>query len=299
MADRAQLYQDKLDEIVRTAVSLPQATRAELVRQLAEAARAINAELARTDLGSFPTARLRALKAEVERTMASFSQQASADIAKAQRTMFTDAARNVDATVAVALPNVAVHPVVDVKMLAVAQNYTADLVTNVSQQTAAKINLAIQRAALGGSTMTQLVQQIGGALEGGEFSGYFSEAGARAQTIATNEILRIHSLASMARLTDLSSRHKGVQKEWLHIPAARVPRPGHILASGQTRPVDQPFDVEGEELMYPRDPSGSADNTINCHCLVRPKLDQALLQPTDQEKAALAKHGISITTQRS
>jgi hypothetical protein len=38
------------------------------------------------------------------------------------------------------------------------------------------------------------------------------------------------------------------------------------FADGQVRKANEPFDVGGEELMYPRDPSGSPENTINCHC---------------------------------
>jgi uncharacterized protein with gpF-like domain len=32
-------------------------------------------------------------------------------------------------------------------------------------------------------------------------------------------------------------------------------------------PVDEPFEVGGEQLMYPGDPSGSPENVINCHCI--------------------------------
>ena len=33
-------------------------------------------------------------------------------------------------------------------------------------------------------------------------------------------------------------------------------------------PVDEPFDVDGEPMMYPHDPSGSAFNVVNCRCYV-------------------------------
>ena len=35
----------------------------------------------------------------------------------------------------------------------------------------------------------------------------------------------------------------------------------------QAVPIDEPFEVDGEELMYPGDPSGSPENVINCHCI--------------------------------
>jgi uncharacterized protein with gpF-like domain len=75
-----------------------------------------------------------------------------------------------------------------------------------------------------------------------------------------------------------------------------VPRIAHILADGQIRQADEPFDVGGEELMYPRDPGGTPENTINCHCLVLPYIDPKLLKPTDQERGLLDSLGISVST---
>ena len=31
--------------------------------------------------------------------------------------------------------------------------------------------------------------------------------------------------------------------------------------------MDEPFEVDGEQLMYPGDPAGSAGNIINCQCI--------------------------------
>jgi hypothetical protein len=115
------------------------------------------------------------------------------------------------------------------------------------------------------------------------------------ETIALNEILRSHSIAGQARLEDLARRVPGVKKQWLHIPAARVPRLSHILASGQVRDVDEPFSVGGEDLMYPRDPNGSPENTLDCHCRVVPYFDQSALQPTEGQKAMLRDWGLEIS----
>ena len=45
-------------------------------------------------------------------------------------------------------------------------------------------------------------------------------------------------------------------------------RPSHLEADGQEVDQDEPFIVDGEELMYPRDSSmgASAGNIINCAC---------------------------------
>jgi hypothetical protein len=119
--------------------------------------------------------------------------------------------------------------------------------------------------------------------------------GERALSIATNEIMRVQSLASYARVNALKEQHPGLMKAWMHVPIAMVPRIGHLHADGQLRKPGEPFLVEGEELQYPRDPSGSAENTINCHCLLIPHLGDADLKPSEQERALLESYGISVT----
>lgn len=57
-------------------------------------------------------------------------------------------------------------------------------------------------------------------------------------------------------------------KEWVAVNDNRT-RPAHRHANGQQVPLDQPFNVGGEELMYPGDSNGSAGNVINCRCTMR------------------------------
>ena len=55
-------------------------------------------------------------------------------------------------------------------------------------------------------------------------------------------------------------------------------RPDHSAAEERYRggiPYDQYFEVGGELMMWPRDPSGSASNTINCRCKLITKVDFA------------------------
>lgn len=56
-----------------------------------------------------------------------------------------------------------------------------------------------------------------------------------------------------------------LSKTWRATFDHRV-RYSHKHAEGQTVPIDSPFTVSGEYLMYPGDPSGSAKNTKNCRC---------------------------------
>lgn len=58
-----------------------------------------------------------------------------------------------------------------------------------------------------------------------------------------------------------------VRKEWVSAADERT-RPTHADADGQVVPMDQPFRVGGELLMFPGDPAGSSANIINCRCAV-------------------------------
>jgi HK97 family phage portal protein len=75
-------------------------------------------------------------------------------------------------------------------------------------------------------------------------------------------------------------RQSGVidEKRWLTSrdqfvrPAGRVGAFNHVAAEGQIVPVDQPFIVSGQQMMYPMDMSlgASVGNRANCRCAVAP-----------------------------
>lgn len=66
--------------------------------------------------------------------------------------------------------------------------------------------------------------------------------------------------------TDLSSA-MSQEKEWNSVLDGKT-RPAHVVADGQRRPLDEPYDVDGEQLMYPGDISLGATprNTNHCRC---------------------------------
>lgn len=61
--------------------------------------------------------------------------------------------------------------------------------------------------------------------------------------------------------------HLVLYHRWNHHPEmSKEPRDTHAAIDGQMVKDGEPFYVDGEELMYPGDPSGSPENTYNCHC---------------------------------
>jgi len=57
--------------------------------------------------------------------------------------------------------------------------------------------------------------------------------------------------------------------EWITTTDGRE-REWHGAADGQVQPLNRPFIVNGERLMYPGDSGGSASNVINCRCAESP-----------------------------
>jgi hypothetical protein len=56
-------------------------------------------------------------------------------------------------------------------------------------------------------------------------------------------------------------------KRWSATNDART-RNAHSIANGQTVPMDEPFIVDGAEMMHAGDPNGGARNNVNCRCVI-------------------------------
>lgn len=286
----------KVEELIRQARALGPEVRKKVIELLQEARKRIIAEVAQVDPASFQAAQLVTLRREIDTTLDRFRAELSQVVTSTQADAFQVGVDTVDQPLAAAGLPVPSFAGFSKSTLSVAQGFTADLIGGLTKDSAAKINAAIQRAFLGGQSITDIIAQIGKAISGGTgFTGLFSPIGERAEAIALNEILRVHSIAAQARLEDLQDVHPDLQKQWLHVPAARIPRFSHVHASGQVVNVDEPFVVGGEDLMYPRDPNGSPENTINCHCLVRPYFDASALKPTPAHQNILQDLGISVS----
>jgi hypothetical protein len=86
----------------------------------------------------------------------------------------------------------------------------------------------------------------------------------RAGAIARTEVAGAYNYASQETAKDLMP--EGATKTWS--TTSDNPRPAHDDADGQTVGISESFEVDGESMDYPGDPSGSEGNTINCMCIV-------------------------------
>jgi SPP1 gp7 family putative phage head morphogenesis protein len=84
----------------------------------------------------------------------------------------------------------------------------------------------------------------------------------RAKTIARTE-----TGAAYGQGADVAMEQAGVQfKQWVASGLDDV-RPAHQEADGQVVKMSESYDVGGEALRFPGDPTGSAGNVINCRCV--------------------------------
>lgn len=89
-------------------------------------------------------------------------------------------------------------------------------------------------------------------------------AGVRSLVIARTEV---HSASQWAQVTAIKDTGLVLRKEWVSAADERT-RIDHADANGQIVGPDESFEVGGEELAFPGDPSGSAENIINCRCVL-------------------------------
>ena len=94
------------------------------------------------------------------------------------------------------------------------------------------------------------------------YSQYQAERFIRTETTAISNKAILESASTIFPKDQL-------QKEWSTALDGRE-RDSHARADGQTVPFNQPFIVQGEELMEPGDRRGSASNVINCRCVPIP-----------------------------
>jgi len=98
-----------------------------------------------------------------------------------------------------------------------------------------------------------------------QFDGYSQH---QAERFIRTETTAISNKAILESATTIFPADQ-LQKEWSTALDGRE-RASHRAADGQTVPYDQPFIVQGEELMQPGDRRGSASNVVNCRCAAIP-----------------------------
>jgi hypothetical protein len=91
----------------------------------------------------------------------------------------------------------------------------------------------------------------------------------RARVIAQTETNRHFNGSMLAHgLSRQQAGDSSLMKRWDTVMDGKE-RLAHQLANNDVQPLNQPFIVDGEELLFPGDPTGKASNVINCRCSLR------------------------------
>lgn len=129
----------------------------------------------------------------------------------------------------------------------------------IKQITATTKKRVREQLALGvseGESVEQLADRIDGYLE--EIVPY------RAELVARTEVISASNLGSQAaaKATGLP-----INREWIATRDDRT-RESHEAVDGQVQPMDVPYQIEGDRLLFPGDGSlgASPENTIQCRC---------------------------------
>ena len=147
-------------------------------------------------------------------------------------------------------------PIVDKAIADWIKAYGGTRITEVTNTTMNDINKIVSDARVEGLSERETAQLIRDMAP--------IKGASRAQTIARTEA---HGSSQGISLDVANQTDIPMAKVWLTNISDRT-REEHIDADGQRRSLSQPFSVGGESLEYPGDPSGSAENTINCRCVI-------------------------------
>jgi hypothetical protein len=147
------------------------------------------------------------------------------------------------------------------------------------------------------TTRERLRAELALAVEAGEgipkvadrISAVFSDAkGRRSEVIARTEVVGASNFGSWQGM----KQGGAAAKEWLSQRDGRTRGSDpedvydHVSPDGQRRNLDEPFDVSGEQLMYPGDQNGSPGNVIQCRCAIVPIVGELSMYDTEEKRVA-------------
>lgn len=142
-----------------------------------------------------------------------------------------------------------------------AKNYVAtasNRIVGASQSIWSQVQFSAEQSISVGVEIPKLRQEVE------NITGY---ASGRAQAIARTETMGAYNGGDMDGARALGE-YGPVEKSWLATPGSRT-RASHKKANDQTVLMDESFIVGGKSMDRPLDPSGPADEVVNCRCVMQ------------------------------
>lgn len=237
---------------------LEQNTAKEVVRLLREAEKRIAATLA-AQPSDYDQWRLPQLKAEIARQLEVFEREAGKRASGAASQAFSAGGQVAGESIAAAgAPEIAAMlPGLDTRQLRAMQSFMVGRMEDISAAVANKINSELGLVIIGAQSPGEAINALSKIFKGNR---------ERAITIVRTEVGRAFSIANQQSLEAAVEKVPGLQKQWRRSGKIHS-RADHDAIDGQVQDIDQPFELpSGEKLMFPRDPTASAKETINCGC---------------------------------
>lgn len=153
-------------------------------------------------------------------------------------------------------------------LLEIAQGYTADLITNVSEEAIRKISAQITMDTLAGRSPWETMKTIAGRSlqDRSTFRTLFD----RAEAIVRTETTTLWNASHQATLNQAAQSVPKLGKMWLTALDEKV-RDDHLAMHGKVVPYNEPFVLpDGSKAMFPGDPSLPARQRANCRCRTIP-----------------------------
>lgn len=265
--DRNKRFRAERQRQARRLTRIQRDTAAEVRRLLKIAQARIQAQLGLAPaLTEWQAFHLPNLQDAVRKALAEMETRAASSVQQAAGASWRAGQDSIDKPVAAGLQSARLTgllPEIDTRQLMAMRNFMTDRIKGISTTLANQINGELGLVAIGAKSPSQVAREIGGWIEGGR---------GRAVTIIRTELGRAYAAAGQQRMEQAKTLLPGLKKQWRRSGKIHS-RPAHDIADGQVQEVDEPFLVNGVELMFPRDPAAPPAETINCGCSSLPFMD--------------------------
>jgi hypothetical protein len=233
------------------------------------------------DAQNYEGYRLQQLDASIERIIAQFGAQTDELLRQSATAAFDSGGQAMVAPLqALGIPQAFLTPAP--QLLNTLLDYNAALVTGITDDLRAAVNIQVRNVALGlqnpTTAMLQLTQQWGqvGVQQGKMVTSGIS---AKAERVMRTELQTTFNVANYTQQQANAGRIPGLTKRWI-ATADRRTRKGHLRIHRETAakpiPVDEPYivyDINDDnvvvgraELRFPGDPLAPGWAVINCRC---------------------------------
>lgn len=152
----------------------------------------------------------------------------------------------------------------DTEQIKAMRSFMTDRLADIGEQAKKKISEQMGLCLIGAQNPFQAAREIAAHLD--------ANGRARAYRIVNTELGRAFSVATQERLMQAREAGLKMKKQWRRSGKIHS-RLTHDMADGQVVDADEPFTIGGVKMMYPRDPTAPAAETINCGCVCLPYMD--------------------------